>query len=79
LALRPAVFDRHVLALDKAGFLQALEERNVEFLGVIRAIREDPDHRRRPCCARAAIGHAAAVPPRSVMSLRRFMSPPKKV
>jgi hypothetical protein len=25
------------------------------------------------CCARAAIGHAAAAPPRSVMNWRRFM------
>jgi hypothetical protein len=25
------------------------------------------------CCALAAIGHAAAVPPRSVMNARRFM------
>src|SRR5271169_2520504 len=28
LVLRPAVFDRHVLTLDIAGFLQALEKRN---------------------------------------------------
>jgi hypothetical protein len=28
---------------------------------------------RSPCCARAAIGHAAAAPPMSVMNSRRFI------
>src|SRR5215475_8125179 len=30
---------------------------------------------RSPCCARAAIGHVAAAPPRSVMKSRRLMHP----
>jgi len=29
------------------------------------------------CCARAAIGHVAAVPPKSVMNSRRCMHPPE--
>ena len=65
LALRPAIFDRHVAALDVAGFVQALAER----------AHDGPSNRsgdvlpRNPttgiagCCARAAIGHAAAAPP----------------
>jgi hypothetical protein len=32
LALRPAVFNRHVLALDIAGFLKSLEKRNGDVL-----------------------------------------------
>ena len=32
LVLRIPILDRHVLALDIAGFLQALEKRNGEFL-----------------------------------------------
>ena len=35
LVLCPAVFDRHVLALDIAGFLQALQKRNGEVLVLI--------------------------------------------
>ena len=31
------------------------------------------------CCARAAIGHAAAAPPSSVMNSRRFMGPPSRL
>ena len=31
---------------------------------------------RSACCARAASGHVAAVPPRSVMNSRRFMIVP---
>ena len=43
LIFRPAVFNRHVLALDIAGFLQALEEWNGE---VPRGFRKEaPNHR----------------------------------
>ena len=48
LPLRPAIFDRHVLALDIAGFLQALTERGHH--GRVPARRcavEEPDHRHR--------------------------------
>jgi len=30
------------------------------------------------CCARAASGHAAAAPPRSVMNARRFIRSPRR-
>src|SRR6266481_6957012 len=43
------IHDRHVLTLDVAGFLQALEERNGHVLVVIisRLGAEEPDHRHR--------------------------------
>src|SRR6516165_5979508 len=49
LHLRPAVFDRHIMALDIAGFLQALEKRNGEVLEVIISGpgAEIPDYRQR--------------------------------
>jgi hypothetical protein len=44
LVLRITILDRHVLALDVAGFLQALEKRDSEV--IIRGlITEEPDHR----------------------------------
>ena len=75
LILGPAVFDRHVLALDIAGVLQALAK----------CAQSDPQNSgdlalRNPitgiagCCARAASGHAAAAPPSSVMNSRRSHS-----
>jgi len=47
--LRPAVFDRYVLALDIAGLLKALEERNGEVLVFVinGQSAEIPNHRRR--------------------------------
>ena len=48
IGLRPAVFDRHVLALDIAGFLQALAERaRTVREPVRRCAAEKPDHRHR--------------------------------
>jgi hypothetical protein len=46
LALRPAVFDRDVLAFDEACFLQALSERGHK-IGRVgeRRVAEEPDHR----------------------------------
>ena len=72
LTLRPAVFDRDVLALDEAGFLQALAERRHD-VRVRRAIvpLRNPITGIAGCCARAASGHAAAAPPSSVMNSRR--------
>ena len=74
LALRPAIFDRHVPALDIAGFAQALAERAPDGARTGQAIRlpRNPITGIAGCCARAAIGHAAAAPPRSVMNSRRF-------
>src|SRR5262249_47447184 len=65
LFLRPTIFDRHVPALDKSGFLEALAECGHE-VGPIgkRSAVEEPDHRHRwlllrarrerPCGRRAA-------------------------
>jgi len=68
LIFAPTVFDRYVPAFDKAEFLQALENRWAlchPITGVA-------------CCwARAATGHAAAAPPRSVMNSRRSCSLPQ--
>ena len=73
-SFRPAVFDRHVLALDKACFLQALAEAAHEVRARPRATCwRNPITGIAGCCARAASGHAAAAPPRSVMNSRRFM------
>jgi len=73
VALRPAVFDRHVLPLNKAGPLETLPE-----LGrVVRTSRSGDKMCMKPtigiagCCARAASGHAAAAQLRSVMKSRR--------
>ena len=80
LALRPAIFDRHVLALDIAGFAQALAER----AQTVRGTRPADSPLRNPitgiagCCARAASGHAAAAPPRSVMNSRRLIRSPRR-
>ena len=63
LILGPAVFDRHVLALDIAGVLQAL----AKCAQTVRVSRQAMCGSRNPitgiagCCARAASGHA---PPR---------------
>jgi hypothetical protein len=48
LIFRPAVLDRHILAIDIASFFQALEKRNDEVLVIVSGLRADiPDHRRR--------------------------------
>src|SRR5262249_1105511 len=48
LPLRPTVLDGHVLALDIAGFLQALTEcRNHRHVAVRRCTVEESDHRQR--------------------------------
>ena len=63
LALRPAVFDGDVLALDVAGFVQALSEagQTVSGIGRRRPLTEISDHRHRllrtrhqPPCAHCA-------------------------
>ena len=75
LILRPAVLDRHVLALDIAGFLQALEKWNGVVLVVIVSGlgAEDTRSPASPrCCARATSGHAAALPS-PAMNSRRFV------
>jgi hypothetical protein len=46
--LAPAIFDRHILALDIAGFFQALKERAHKVREQVRrSTIEKPDHRHR--------------------------------
>src|SRR5258708_3390792 len=47
LTIRPAVYHRHVLALDVAGFLEALTEPGQEDVLCGRTSVEEPDHRHR--------------------------------
>src|SRR5580704_13115488 len=48
LAIRPTIFDRHVPALDMAGFVEALAERAQQVrMYVWRRAVEEPDHRHR--------------------------------
>ena len=70
LALQPVVLDRHVLAFDVAGFVEALAERGRKARGTIgRPAVDKPDHRHRRLLRRAASGHANAVPPKSADEL----------
>jgi len=73
LVLRPAIFDRDVLALDIAGRLEAL----AKYAQTIAEISGDAEWRTpitgiADCCARAASGHAAA-PPTVAKNFRRAM------
>ena len=78
VALRPAVFDRHVLSLDIAGFAQSLAERGHKRCRSGRASRV----LRKPitgiafCCARAASGHPPIAPASKIMKSRRLMPSP---
>src|SRR6476646_5007098 len=64
LSLRPAEFDRHILALDIASFVQTLTERRDNRCRLARGpAAEEPDHwhrrllrtrRKRPCCRSTA-------------------------
>jgi hypothetical protein len=58
-------------ALDEACFLQTLAERMCN-ASASDVLRKKPTTGICACCARAASGHAAAVPPRSVMNSRRL-------
>src|SRR5580704_3020277 len=79
MALGPAKRDCHVLAVDKAGFLQALAER-LGFLGIWGSTVKKPDHRQRrllrACRERPPGGRAAdqrneLAPPHSITSSAR--------
>ena len=74
LIFRLAKFDRDVLALDEAGFLQALAECRHEIASTSAgdALRRKPTTGIACCCARAASGHAAA-PPSATIKSRRLM------
>jgi hypothetical protein len=74
LALRKAVLNRHASTLDVSGLGQG----HAECCKVVGKPGPDKPANRTPitgiadCCARTAIGHAAA-PPSSVMNARRFI------
>ena len=66
VAASPAIFDHHVLAVEKAGFSQTFEKRLQYWPSIVGgAGAHEPDHRHRDCCARTENGQAAAMPPRS--------------
>src|SRR5580692_1386615 len=76
MALGPAKLDCHVLAVDKAGFLQALAE-CLGFLGIWGSTVKKPDHRQRrllraggerPRSYRGADEHNELAPPHSITS-----------
>jgi hypothetical protein len=74
LTLRPAIFDRYVLALDIAQILEPLAKP----AHPVRIASGDLGSRNpitgiAGCCALAASGHAAAAPPISVMNSRRLI------
>jgi hypothetical protein len=71
------ILDRHVLACEKAGFLQAPEERSDFDLVVIGGLREEDPNGIAGCCARATTGHAAAPPSNVIKSRRRILHFPK--
>jgi hypothetical protein len=72
LALGKAVFDRHILALDEAGFAQSLAKRGKPPCS--RAGQPDaqkPDHTGIAfCCARTARAAVIALPRKSIKSRR---------
>jgi hypothetical protein len=71
LALRSAVFDHDVLALDVAGLLQALAE-------CAQTVREDPITGFTAAAPAPRAGHATAAPPRRVMKSRRLIRSPHR-
>src|SRR4029077_5921597 len=63
LALQPVVLDRYVLAVDVAGFTEPLAEcGHIARRGFGRSAADEPITGFAACCARATIGHAAALP-----------------
>jgi hypothetical protein len=74
LVLRIPILDRHVLARDIAGFLEALEKWNgdVDVVIIGGLGLRNPTTDTAGCCARATTGHAA-VPARPAMNSRRLV------
>ena len=85
LVLRPAILDRHILALDVAGFTKALAEYGqIPPCTIDRPDAEEPDHRHRrllracrerPSCRRAANKRDERAPPHSITLSARNTSP----
>ena len=75
LALQPVVLDRHVLALDVAGFVEAFTERSgMAHGGLGRPAADEADDRHRRLLRARRERPAAAAPPSSVMNSRRLKS-----
>src|SRR6516164_11113852 len=77
---RPSVRqnDRHVLAFDVAGFVEAFAKRDrITRVDLGRPVSDKPNTGSAGCCARAASGHAATAPPISEMNSRRFTRSPR--
>ena len=73
-ALQPVVLDRHVLALEVAGFLEAFTKRGTVLRGAFRRAGVDQSHHRHSRLLRARRERpCAAAPPSSVMNSRRLM------
>ena len=78
LAVRPAVFDRDVPALDIAGLAQTLAERAPRWHVIGQSIRcGETRSPASPAAARAPRAATAAAPPRRLMNSRRRISAPK--
>ena len=80
LTLRPAVFDRDVLALDDSRLPSGpggTRPRGAQ-IASSDVLRRNPITGIAGCCARAASGHAAAAPPSSVMNSRRLIRSPRR-
>ena len=73
LTLGPAIFDRHVRALDVAQLAAGPGGMRADASAIVSASWRQETRSRgiAGCCARAASGHAAAAPPSSVMNSRR--------
>jgi len=77
VALRRAELDCHILTLGIAGFVQAGMKSRDLLAALLQMIRRPPITGTAGCCVRAASGHVAAAPPKSVMNLRRLMPHPQ--
>jgi hypothetical protein len=76
--LRIAAFDDKVCSFDPSQLRQGASKKAGRTEGDLEAGLSKPMVCVFPvCCARAANGHAAAAPPRSVMNARRFIRSPR--
>src|SRR6516164_7712616 len=80
-SLRPAIFDRDIAALGPTQLTQSLHKSGGPLtLCGSRARAEQANGRQLspPCCARAGIGHASAVLPRSATNSRLLIRSPRR-
>jgi hypothetical protein len=78
LTLRPPVFDHNVLALDTAGFFQALLKPGHQMLyGPGDPLFKNPITGIVGCCERPASGHTTTAPLKSDMKSRRLIGRPE--